>query len=64
MASGDDVRQEIDAFLEEQRATCLWSLSRHWVPANDSDRRRMLELVQRNGSLEAFQRAALMKRCL
>lgn len=58
------VRQEIDAFLEEQRTTCLWSIARDWTPANDEDRRRMLDLVQRTGTLAAFQRAAFLKQCL
>ena len=58
------MRRELDAFLEEQRAVCWWSMARDWAPRNDDDRRRLLELVQRNGSLAAFQRAAVWKRCL
>jgi hypothetical protein len=56
--------QAVDRLVEEQRATCLWFLRADYRPVTDEERIRALEHIERHGDLEAFRRAATLRRWL
>ncbi|MCA1585726.1 MAG: hypothetical protein LC791_13490 [Acidobacteria bacterium] len=47
--------------VDEYRLQCLWFLREDYYPAIDAERERVLRLIERHGSLEAFQRAATLR---
>ena len=58
------LEEEIDRLVDECRSSCLWYLRPDYYPANDLQRERVLERIQKNGDRAAFQRAAELRRCL
>jgi hypothetical protein len=62
--SEDDVREEFRRLLAEQRCRCLWFLREDYIPATMSERLRVLNLIQRHGTLEAFRQAGVLKQWL
>lgn len=58
------LEEEIDRLVDECRTSCLWYLRPDYFPADDAQRDRVLERIQRNGDRAAFQRAAELRRCL
>ena len=62
----DDValEDEVNRLVDEQRISCLWFLRPDYYPATDTERIRVLELIERHGDRHAFQRAATLKRWL
>jgi hypothetical protein len=55
---------EIDRLIEEQRIACLWFLRPDYHPETDDERIRALEHIERHGDLDAFRRAATLRRWL
>jgi hypothetical protein len=44
--------------VDEYRDRCLWFLRRDYYPATRDEALRVLEAIQRHGTVEAFRRAA------
>jgi hypothetical protein len=59
-----DVAAEADRLIEESRSTCLWFLRPDYHPTTDAERVRLLEQIERRGDLEAYRRAATLRRWL
>ncbi len=55
---------DIDEFIEEHRSSCLWFVRPDYRPSSSEDRIRALEQIERHGDLDAFRRAATLKRWL
>ncbi|MEQ1909528.1 MAG: hypothetical protein ABMA15_11935 [Vicinamibacterales bacterium] len=53
-----------NAFIDEQRACCLWFLRRDYYPQSDAERRRVLDAIERHGDVSAFTRARAFRACL
>jgi hypothetical protein len=58
------IEREIDELVDELRSSCLWYLRPDYYPANDRQRDRVLERIQRHGDRAAFQRAAGLRKWL
>ena len=54
----------VDEIVDEYRDQCLWFLRQDYYPATDADRLRMLDYIERYGDLDAYRRAARLKRWL
>lgn len=54
----------VDQLVDEQRIACLWFLRPDYYPATDGERLRVLGLIERHGDLQAFRRAATLRRWL
>ena len=61
---GVDVTAEVDRLIEECRLTCLWFLRPDYQPATDAERLRLLGEIERRGDLDAYRRAATLRRWL
>jgi hypothetical protein len=61
---GVDVAAEVDRLIEECRLTCLWFLRPDYHPATDAERLRLLGEIERRGDLDAYRRAATLRRWL
>ncbi|MGD8485420.1 MAG: hypothetical protein PVG27_05745 [Chloroflexota bacterium] len=55
---------EVDQLVDEQRVSCLWFLRPDYYPQTDRERLRVLGLIERRGDLQAFRRAATLRRWL
>jgi hypothetical protein len=51
----------VRALVDEYRVQCLWFLREDYYPTTDAERERVLHLVERHGSLDAFRRAAVIR---
>jgi hypothetical protein len=60
----DIMREEFRRLLVEHRCQCLWFLREDYVPNTVPEMLRVLDLIQRHGSLEAFRRAGALKQWL
>lgn len=54
----------VDRLVDEERIACLWFLRPDYYPLTHEERRRVLKLIERHGDLEAFRRAATLRRWL
>lgn len=59
-----DLIAEVDELIEEQRLACLWFMRPEHRPSSREARLRALEQIERHGDLDAFRRAATLKRWL
>jgi hypothetical protein len=55
---------EVDRFIEEQRIACLWYVRPDFRPTSRLERVRALQQIERHGDVDAFRRAATLKRWL
>lgn len=53
--------REIDALVDECRDECLWFLRPGYYPADDEERLRVLDSIQRHADLARFKKAARLK---
>ena len=58
------IEREINELVDEFRSSCLWYLRPDYYPADDKQRDRVLERIQRHGDRAAFQRAAEFRKWL
>ncbi len=58
------VAEAVDRLVDEYRLRCLWFLRPDYYPSMLEERLRVLGYIERHGDLEAFRRAAGLKRCL
>jgi hypothetical protein len=54
----------VDQLVEEQRIACLWFVRPDFHPSSRKERVQALEHIERHGDLDAFRRAATLKRWL
>ena len=54
----------VDEIVDQYRDQCLWFLRQDYYPATNAERLRMLEYIERYGDLDAYRRAARLKRWL
>jgi hypothetical protein len=59
-----DRMAEIEALVEEHRATCLWFLDVSFRPDTPSKAMRALDSIARHGGRQAFIRASELKQWL
>ncbi|MCK6459531.1 MAG: hypothetical protein L6Q95_06510 [Planctomycetes bacterium] len=62
-----DEKQAADAvnrLVDEYRVRCLWFLREDFYPSTLAERLQALGYIERHGDLEAFRRAAELKRWL
>jgi hypothetical protein len=52
------VAQALRALVDEYRDHCLWYLRRDYYPATRDEGLRVLDAIERHGSVQAFRRAA------
>ncbi len=55
---------DIDEFIEERRISCLCFVRPVYRPSSSEGRIRALEQIELHGDLDAFRRAATLKRRL
>ena len=55
---------DVDRLIEEHRISCLWFLRPDYRPSTRDERVRALEQIERHGDLDAYRRAATLKRWL
>jgi hypothetical protein len=63
-ARSKDVERAVDAFVDEQRARCLWFLRADYYPATLEERLSVLDQIARRGDRAAFVRAAELRQWL
>ncbi|MBU4459861.1 MAG: hypothetical protein KJ579_04780 [Verrucomicrobia bacterium] len=61
---GMDRMAEIEALVEEHRATCLWFFDAAFRPDTPAKAMRALESIVRHGGRQAFIRASELKQWL
>ena len=54
--------QAVDRLVDEYRVRCLWFLRPDFYPSTREERLRVLRYIERQGDLEAFRRAASLRR--
>lgn len=62
-----DLREAIEsarALADEYRARCLWFLRPDYLPATPEEACRVLAYIERHGDLQAYRRAATLRRWL
>jgi hypothetical protein len=57
----DALDRSIDAFIDEQRARCLWFVRPEYYPSTDEARLSMLGKIERAGDLAAFKRCGELR---
>ena len=62
--SSDSTIAAVDEIVDQYRDQCLWFLRRDYHPATNAERLRILEYIERYGDLDAYRRAARLKRWL
>lgn len=62
--SHDELVRQVDAFVDECRAECLWYLRRDYYPGTDTERVQVLDAIQEHTSADGFRRAGRLKRWL
>lgn len=60
----DTIAREVDHLVDEQRIASLWFLRPDYYPSTREERMRVLEQIERHGDLDAFRRAATLRRWL
>jgi hypothetical protein len=59
-----EVTAAVDRLVDEQRTSSLWYLRPDYYPSTLEQRIRVLERIERHGDLDAFRRAATLRRWL
>jgi hypothetical protein len=59
-----DMAAAVDRLVDEQRIASLWSLRPDYYPSTREERIRVLAQIERHGDLDAFRRAATLRRWL
>jgi hypothetical protein len=54
----------VDRLVDEERIACLWFMRPDYYPRTDEERLRVLGSIERRGGLQAFRRAATLRRWL
>jgi len=62
--NGVNLAAAIDRLIDEQRTACLWFLRPDYRPETDEERIGALKHIERHGDLDAFRRAATLRRWL
>ena len=62
--SSDPAIVAVDEIVDQYRDQCLWFLRQDYYPATKAERLRMLDYIERYGDLDAYRRAARLKRWL
>ena len=62
--SADPMIAAVDEIVDQYRDQCLWFLRQDYYPATNAERLRMLDYIERYGDLDAYRRAARLKRWL
>jgi hypothetical protein len=58
------IEVQVRALVDEYRTRCLWFLRPDYYPSTPGDCLRVLGYIERRGDLEAFRRAATLRRWL
>lgn len=58
------IEESIDRLVDEYRTRCLWFLRPGYYPATREQRLRVLGYIERHGDVNAFRKAAALRRCL
>lgn len=58
------VLAEVAAFVEEYRSKSLWFLRADYIPATNEEALQVLDLIERYGDREAFQRSSRLRQWL
>lgn len=56
----DNLRQQVNALVDEYRERCLWFLRRDYYPSEPQDMLRVLDYIRRYGDREAFRKAGAL----
>jgi len=59
-----DIMGETDRLVEKYRDQCLWFLRRDFMPRSREEILRVLELIERYGDREGFERAQRLRKWL
>jgi hypothetical protein len=59
-----EVTAAVNRLVDEQRISSLWYLRPDYYPSTLEQRIRVLERIERHGDLDAFRRAATLRRWL
>jgi hypothetical protein len=59
-----DIAAQVDDLVDEQRISSLWFLRPDYYPSTHEERLRVLEQIERHGDLDAYRRAATLRRWL
>ena len=62
--SSDPAIVAVDEIVDQYRDQCLWFLRQDYYPATNAERLRILQYIERYGDLDAYRRAARLKRWL
>jgi hypothetical protein len=62
--SHDELVRQVDALVDECRASCLWYLRRDYYPKTDLERVQVLDAIQEHTDADGFRRAGRLKRWL
>jgi hypothetical protein len=60
----EGVMQAVNALVDEYRTRCLWFLREDYYPQTSSDACHILEYIERHGDVNAFRRAATLRKWL
>ncbi len=63
----DDVTsamRAVNALVDEHRASCLWFLKPDYYPTTTAEACRVLNAIEKHGSLDSFRKAAELRRWL
>ena len=61
---GEQLRDTIDALVDEYRTTCLWFLRSDFYPTTFEQQLRVLRCIERNGDRAAYLKVADARRWL
>jgi hypothetical protein len=59
-----EIAAEVDRLVDEQRIASLWFLRPDYYPTTCEERVCVLEHIERHGDLDAYRRAATLRRWL
>ncbi len=58
------VLESVLRLVEEYRDRCLWFLDPRFVPTNEEEALRILDMIERYGDRAAFERSTKLRACL
>jgi hypothetical protein len=56
--------ESVEAFVDDHRVRALWFLRDDYYPRSDAELLKVVEQVEKHGDLQAFRRAAAIRRWL
>jgi hypothetical protein len=59
-----DLSAQIDRFVDEHRAACLWFLRPDYYPRTPAEQAHVLQRIERHSDLAAYQRARMLRQWL